>query len=301
MIADIKSKYRESSGLAKVEVFSRTWAGVEVTYNEKYPAPGLAYADLSSDKSTIVVCLDQKGGVCAPRLKLDEEIPRARYEMGYFIWVPPLQTVWGYANNCRFVRDVTLKFDMQHAVTLVGGDVNLDSLSTPQLMVYDQRVTQCAHLLADTCIDPFEHDEAFGAGVVTAFLSAFFNASSKIVSGEMQSGLAPWQLKLALRHMEAHFLEDVSLSELATLTRLSESRFARGFKTSTGTPPYTWLLKRRVQRAQELMLHGSEPLSSIAVQLGFADQSHFGKAFRRITGLTPKAWQQANLVLNGDR
>jgi hypothetical protein len=75
--------YRSSHGLLKVESITREWNGVSVTYNAKYPGPGVAYADLSSEKTTVVVCLEQKGGMCEPRLKVDEATPRTRYDMGY--------------------------------------------------------------------------------------------------------------------------------------------------------------------------------------------------------------------------
>lgn len=96
-----------------------------------------------------------------------------------------------------------------------------------------------------------------------------------------------------MRHLEEHLTEDISLSQLAALTRLSESRFARAFKSSTGLPPYTWLLKKRIDKAKDLIVNDNEPLSSPAIQLGFADQSHFGRSFRRFAGLTLRAWKQA--------
>lgn len=294
MIADVQAKYRTTSGLAKIESFTRTWSGVEVIYDEKYPGPGIAYADLSSSRATIVVCLEHKGGICAPRLTLEKEQPRSRYDSGYFIWVPPNQTVWGYANGARFIRDITFKFDLSDAAHLVGVELDECSLSKPILHVYDSRVTQCAHLLANVCIAPFENDEVYGRGVVLALLSAFFDAMAKTIPNEIPSGLAPWQLNLALRHMEAHCLQEVSLAELASLVRLSESRFARAFKTSTGIPPYTWLMKLKIKKGEQLLREGKDSLSDIAIHLGFADQSHFGRTFRRITGLTPRAWQRTN-------
>jgi AraC family transcriptional regulator len=294
MMADIDTRFRCAHGLAKVETFSRTWSGVEVVYDEKYPAAGRAYADLSSEKATVVVCLDHRGGICAPRLNLDQAEPHSRHDSGYFIWVPPNQTVWGYAESVRFIRDITFKFDLKSAAHLVGAKVDPRTFNKPLLQVYDPRVTQCAQLLANVCIDPFENDDVYGEGLITALLSAFFDALAKHAPGDPPSGLAPWQLKLVLRHMEAHYLENVSLSELASLARLSESRFASAFKASTGTPPYTYLIKLKIKKGEKLLLEEKESLPSIAIHLGFADQSHFGKAFRRITGLAPRAWQQAH-------
>jgi AraC-like DNA-binding protein len=291
---DIKTSYRSSHGLVKVETICREWGGVSVTYNAKYPGPGVAWIDLSSDKTTVVVCLEQKGGMCEPRLKLDQATPRSRYDIGYFIWVPANHTVWGYADSVKFVRGITLKFDLDHLMKLLGDDHDYSNVHKPLLMVYDTKVTQFAHLLANACVDPFDNDRVFGESLITAMLSAVVHASAKGSSDKFAGGLAPWQLRAAKEHLEVNFAREISLAELAKITRLSESRFARAFKASTGIPPYTWLLQRRIHRAQELLKDTDLAISNIAIQIGFADQSHFTKAFRRITGTTPRDWRQAN-------
>ncbi len=62
---------------------------------------------------------------------------------------------------------------------------------------------------------------------------------------------------------------------------LSLSHFCHAFKASTGMPPYRWHLNTRVRRAQKLLVETSDPLAEIALASGFADQSHFSRAFRR--------------------
>jgi hypothetical protein len=88
-------------------------------------------------------------------------------------------------------------------------------------------------------------------------------------------------LRIAKAYIEEHFRKDIGLAELASLTKLSQSRFARGFRISTGVPPCTWTLRRRVEAAEQLLLSTDMPLSCIAIQVGFADQSHLTKVFRR--------------------
>jgi len=75
--------------------------------------------------------------------------------------------------------------------------------------------------------------------------------------------------------------QDVSLEEMAKLVGPSQSQFARSFKISTGMPPYKWSLDARIKRAQELLLLGKEPIAFIALQTGFADQSHAIGSHRR--------------------
>jgi hypothetical protein len=63
--------FRYAHGLLKVDCASKSWNDIQVRYFEKYPGPGKAYADMSSERSTLVVCLEQRGGHCEARLNLN--------------------------------------------------------------------------------------------------------------------------------------------------------------------------------------------------------------------------------------
>lgn len=105
-------------------------------------------------------------------------------------------------------------------------------------------------------------------------------------------GLAPWQERRAKELMADNLHMDVSLSEIAQACNLSTSHFARAFKVSTGTTPYTWLQARRVDRARALLDDYEMSLAEIALACGFADQSHFTRVFASIAGTTPGAWRR---------
>jgi AraC family transcriptional regulator len=92
--------------------------------------------------------------------------------------------------------------------------------------------------------------------------------------------------------MGKRYLVQLGYIELTSLTKLSQPRFARGFRVSTGVLPYTWALRRRVEAEEQLLLSTEMPLSRIAIQVGFADQSHLTKVFRRGLGTTPAAWRR---------
>ena len=64
-----------------------------------------------------------------------------------------------------------------------------------------------------------------------------------------------------------------------------------------GLPPHQWMLQARVRKAQELLAKGDLPISAIAIDVGFSDQSHFTKAFRRQVGVTPKRWQRDRKII----
>jgi len=115
------------------------------------------------------------------------------------------------------------------------------------------------------------------------------------VPEQARSGLAPWQIRKVSSHIEAHLDRPIRNGELATLVRLNSSHFGRAFRNSFGEPPHEYLIRRRVERAQGLMLSTDAPLSEIALDCGLADQSHLTRLFRRIAGESPRAWRRARV------
>ena len=84
----------------------------------------------------------------------------------------------------------------------------------------------------------------------------------------------------------------VSLAELATLCHLSQSQVLRAFQKQFGTTPHKYLLKRRIEKAKWLLLSKTDmSLAQIALELGYADQSHFTRAFVTATGVTPNRFR----------
>lgn len=93
----------------------------------------------------------------------------------------------------------------------------------------------------------------------------------------------------ALRtHLEAHAGDRFSLEDMANIARMGKFRLVRAFTRMTGATPYRYLESARVNRAQELLAKGL-PLAEVALEAGFADQSHLVRAFRTRLGVTPGA------------
>ncbi|MEJ8545048.1 helix-turn-helix domain-containing protein [Brevibacillus borstelensis] len=92
--------------------------------------------------------------------------------------------------------------------------------------------------------------------------------------------------------MHAHLEQDLSLEDLAAVANASISHLVRQWKQQTGLPPHQYLLRLRVERAKMLIHCGSMSLKEIAHRLGFADQAHFTKKFKRMTGETPMQYSK---------
>jgi transcriptional regulator GlxA family with amidase domain len=110
-----------------------------------------------------------------------------------------------------------------------------------------------------------------------------------------KGGLAPWQVRAVVRHVETNLDRPIRSSELAAVVRLNPCYFSRAFRESFGDSPLRYVTRLRVERAQRLMLSTGEPLSQIALDCGFADQAHFSRLFRRVTSYTPRAWRRARI------
>lgn len=107
--------------------------------------------------------------------------------------------------------------------------------------------------------------------------------------------LAPWQVRKVVNYVEAHLDRRLRNEDLAMLVRLNPSHFGRAFRNSIGEPPHEYVIRRRVERAQGLMLSTKASLSDIALDCGLSDQSHLTRLFRRIVGETPRAWRRARI------
>ncbi len=96
--------------------------------------------------------------------------------------------------------------------------------------------------------------------------------------------------------MEQKLDKKIRVHVLAGISRLSSSYFSVAFKRSCGETPYAYVSRRRVERAQKLMLTTVQCLSQIALDCGFCDQAHFSRIFRRSAGISPHRWRHQRAV-----
>jgi AraC family transcriptional regulator len=109
----------------------------------------------------------------------------------------------------------------------------------------------------------------------------------------VRGSLAIWQKRRLTSYIDAHLTKSIRVADLADLLNLSESHFGRAFRCTFGTSAHEYVVRRRVEVAQSLMLRSRDPLCAIALHCGLSDQSHFTRVFRRIVGETPYVWRRA--------
>jgi AraC-like DNA-binding protein len=108
------------------------------------------------------------------------------------------------------------------------------------------------------------------------------------------AALPKWRLKRAIDYVDAHLDETITLSNLAAATGLTRMHFAAQFRAAMGVRPHEYLLRRRIERAQDLLSKSSLRLVDVALSVGFQTQAHFTTVFKRFVGTTPHQWRSEN-------
>lgn len=98
----------------------------------------------------------------------------------------------------------------------------------------------------------------------------------------------------AREFLETAVVSGARLDQLEQQTGCDRWQLSRDFRVLLGTSPYRYLQYRRVDLAKRLLREGAK-LADAAHGAGFADQSHFGRTFRKTVGLTPKEWLHSDL------
>lgn len=107
----------------------------------------------------------------------------------------------------------------------------------------------------------------------------------------VKGGLAPSVMKRVAEFVISHLQEPLTISDIAQIAGLSEFHFSRMFKKSTGESPHSYVLRRRVDTAKQLLVSSRMELTEIAKVCGYANQSHFAAQFRNFTSVTPRRYR----------
>ena len=112
---------------------------------------------------------------------------------------------------------------------------------------------------------------------------------------------APWRLTRVVQFIEANLSQTIHVEDLASRARLSTSHFSTAFRRATGECPFAFVRRRRIERAQRLILLTDRSLADIALECGLADQAHLTKLFRRMVGMNPGAWRRLRCASESNR
>lgn len=125
--------------------------------------------------------------------------------------------------------------------------------------------------------------EALGVALTTRLLQT----SADLTRSGTRSMLSKPQLRRINDYIETHLDRDLSLGAIAKIAGLSVGHLTGLFRRTTGQTVHSYVLDCRVRQAKRLLLAGEVSIAQIALQTGFAHQSHLATCLRRRLGLSP--------------
>ena len=165
--------------------------------------------------------------------------------------------------------------------------------SFPQTVLYDPATAallRSAHRAAEW------GDQLASSTLLTTALAQLLSAHAAAgpASGPGPVKKAPDAVGAVRDLLADRLVDPPTLAELATLTGLSQFAVLRAFRAATGLPPHAYLNQLRVRRARRLLDDGL-PAAEVAAEIGFADQAHLTRHFKRVVGVPPAAYQRERL------
>ena len=161
---------------------------------------------------------------------------------------------------------------------------------------FDSVVSSVAKLL-ETARSELDRDhEAAKASLVTAssLLQSEIDRRSK--DSAKPGALASWQIARVQEFIDENLHRSIVARDLSAVARRSPAHFSRSFKRTFGEPPHAYVVRRRLERARQLMAATSNPLSEIALSVGLSDQAHLCRLFRRDFCQSPSSWRRERKV-----
>ncbi|RQQ49091.1 helix-turn-helix domain-containing protein [Burkholderia stagnalis] len=138
-----------------------------------------------------------------------------------------------------------------------------------------------AELEADDASDPL-----YAESLCTALVARLADAAPSFRG--RRHALAPKAAARVIDYIEDHLDQRLTLSELAALAAISVPHFKVLFRETLGMPVHRYVVQRRVERAKALLLEGRLSVGQVALEAGFAHQSHLASWMNRLLGVTPR-------------
>jgi AraC family transcriptional regulator len=163
----------------------------------------------------------------------------------------------------------------------------------PHLNARDPRIEHLCRALEAELLTEEPFDRVYADGLGLALATQLIRHYAPVATPRIRNGLSKGRLRKVTDYIGDNLALDLSLSELADVASVSPSHFKMLFKASVGLPVHQYVIRRRVESAIDLIVSGTLPLSDVALQVGFANQSHMARCMRRFAGVTPGALRHA--------
>ena len=215
-------------------------------------------------------------------------------EPGSFDVLPPRSLVSWVDEGSTVYLSVEMDCHLLRKTAFEMG-FNPNQLETcPRLTCRDPRIEHILLALKAELESDVPTDRLYPESLGLALAAQLVRQSARSAAATTQNGnIAPRRLRLVIDHIEERLPNDLSLADLSEVAGVSPSYLNLLFKESMGVSVHQYVMRRRVERAANLVQRSKDSFSDIAAKAGFANQSHMARSLRRSLGVTPKELRES--------
>jgi len=268
---------------------SAQWDGILVAYD--YLLPGQT-PEISVKQHGIGIFVEMPEPAQAERL-IDGRFRREQVLQGDVVIVPANtwhRTSWNTAGGA-----IVLGLEPKEFTRTIDEIIERDRIELiPHFATPDPLVHQIGLALKRALENLGSNSRLYAETMTTALMVHLlqYYSAQQLTIPSYTGGLSKLKLQQVVDYIHAHLDRDLSLKELAAIVQMSAHYFSQLFKQSTGITPHQYVIHCRIERAKELLMQRKLTISDVAKVVGFVDQSHFHRHFKRLVGITPKAFLQ---------
>lgn len=245
---------------------------------------------VNKDKHTLSMYL--AGGYNTKRTDIRAE----KGAPGRFCLMPQgIDSEWQLAETQEFMH---LYFDDSYIkrLALRVFDIDPRTIDLPELTFAPNLGLEALfrYSMANTNWHANEMQLAIEQATDTILISMLQSMVNKQLRTSIKGGLSPKTCSLVCDYIHANYQRQIYLAELADLAQLSEFHFCRMFKESLAQTPQEFLTNVRIEQVKKALIHSQEKVTDIALNVGFSNQSHMGRYFKKYVGLTPREFRLKN-------
>ena len=183
------------------------------------------------------------------------------------------------------VRRIVVALDMS-LMAEVADDCRCKDAAFPAAGLRASRAATPVYAAVRRLASGREPDEEAAIRLITASFKALSRAAAPM-------GPEPRRVREVATLIDAYPAEPLSLGQMAAMAGLSRYHFIRAFHAATGETPRQYQIAARLRAAADRLMDTREPITTIALDVGFNDISHFNATFRRAFGTSPRSFRQA--------
>lgn len=265
------------------------WSGIHLVYDV---LPGGEIQEVAAEQHGIAIHTNLTAPIQAKR-KIDGESRQEHIQTGDIVITPARVSTSSHWYSSGSV--IFLGFDPTDFTRAIEQNFDLSSVeliphfATPDPLIYQIGLALKTVLETEGTSSRL-YAEAMANALIVHLLQHYTARRPSLQ--QYAGGLAHHKRQQVIDYIQSHLERNLGLEELARVAQLSPQYFCEAFKRATNMTPHQFVIHSRIERAKELLSQSTLSIAEIARQVGFADQSHFHRHFKRLVGATPKQFQQ---------